>query len=176
MSPKAKPVKAIPKAKPTAKTRTIGKARPKAKATPVQTVIDERYSGVALVLKALQEVGLAVREDVATKFRYVALGNCASLVARNAHRVMRWHHVTCDCVADDGASLAYELACGTEASHVVSMRSVGARTAPCRLHSGRLCDVIGQEPHVMYLTTKILREVSAVRTRTGTPTATALHR
>ena len=134
------------------KAKTQGKTSQPVSRPP--TVIDARYSGVEVVTTALQVLGLEMRDDVSTKFRYAALGNGAGLVSRNAHRLLKFRQTQCDCVAEDtDCMVPYELT-GGKADHVVSVRSIGERRAPCRRHSGSLCEVVARAPlDVVYLTT-----------------------
>ena len=97
---------------------------------------------------------LAMRNDVSTQFRYAALGHCAGLVSANAHRLLKLEPTRCDLVAEDsGALVVYEVAGGCTAKHVVSTRSMCDSRAPCRRHSGSLCEVITQiHLDVVYMT------------------------
>ena len=119
-------------------------ATPPPKSAPT---VEERYSGVVVVKEAMRGRNLEVRTDVKTMFRYAALGNCAGLVSANAHRLLELKPTHCDLVAEDGGNLvAYEVAAGRKAAHVVNAHCIGDRRAPCRRHSGSLCEVIDQQP------------------------------
>ena len=144
------------------KTNTVGKVTythahawtmPK-RAPPPAPMVEERYSGKEVVKQAMRECNLAMRNDVSTDFRYAALGHCAGLVSFNAHRLLKLAPTRCDLVAEDsGALVVYEVAGGCTAKHVVSTRSMCDSRAPCRRHSGSLCEVITQTHlDVVYMT------------------------
>ena len=124
------------------------------RAPPPAPMVEERYSGVEVVKQAMRECNLEMRTDVTTVFRYAALGHCAGLVSFNAHRLLKLEPTRCDLVAEDsGALVVYEVAGGCTANHVVSTRSMCDIRAPCRRHSGSLCEVITQtRPDVVYMT------------------------
>ena len=124
------------------------------RAPPPAPMVEERYSGKEVVKQAMRECNLAMRNDVSTDFRYAALGHCAGLVSANAHRLLTLAPTRCDLVAEDsGALVVYEVAGGCTAKHVVSTRSMCDSRAPCRRHSGSLCEVITQTHlDVVYMT------------------------
>ena len=91
---------------------------------------EARCSGKVVVKEGMRACKLEMRTDVTTLFRYAALGPCAGLVSANAHCLLELKPTHCDLVAEDGGNLvAYEVAAGCKAAHVVNAHCIGDRRA-----------------------------------------------